>query len=185
MVDAICHGGNIILEAALLRAVADHPALNAARELAGIETSKTRTAENFLCEQSSRMMERARTGDAVRGKTSREKRDAAEVVFTFSAPSPNKTSDAPSMRDRARIMGIPFSTLQRVEKSVIEKRRQLTDAERGTYWALSKRKKGYSTINDELRTLLVVAFNDHPHVVVSPNTKDTLKVKNADERRSQ
>jgi hypothetical protein len=27
---------------------------------------------------------------------------------------------------------------------------------------------------------LIVAFNNHPHVVVSPNTKDTLQVKNAD-----
>jgi hypothetical protein len=28
--------------------------------------------------------------------------------------------------------------------------------------------------------MLVNAFNNHPHVVVSPNTKDTLQVKNAD-----
>jgi hypothetical protein len=28
--------------------------------------------------------------------------------------------------------------------------------------------------------LLIVAFNDHPYVVVSPNTKDTLQIKNAD-----
>ncbi len=28
--------------------------------------------------------------------------------------------------------------------------------------------------------MLIVAFNDHPHVVVSPNMKDTLQVKNAD-----
>jgi hypothetical protein len=27
---------------------------------------------------------------------------------------------------------------------------------------------------------LIVAFNNHPHVVVLPNTKDTLQVKNAD-----
>jgi hypothetical protein len=28
--------------------------------------------------------------------------------------------------------------------------------------------------------LLIVAFHDHPHVVVSPSTKDTLQIKNAD-----
>ena len=28
--------------------------------------------------------------------------------------------------------------------------------------------------------MLLNAFNNHPHVVISPNTKDTLKVKNAD-----
>ncbi len=31
-----------------------------------------------------------------------------------------------------------------------------------------------------LRLLLVDAFNDHPHVIVSPNLKDTLQHKNAD-----
>jgi len=62
----------------------------------------------------------------------------------------------------------------------IEKRRQLSDGEAGVHWALSKRKKGYSTISAELRQLLIVAFNDHPHVIVSPNAKDTLQVKNED-----
>jgi hypothetical protein len=149
-VEAICQGGNIILEAAVLRAVADHPAFNTACELAGIETSKTIAVFKFLCNQSSRMMERACNGESVCGKPSREKRDTVKVVLTFSAPSPNKTADTPSMRDRACIMGVPCSTLQRVEQTVIEKQRQRTAAERGIYWALSKRKKGYSTINNEL-----------------------------------
>ncbi len=179
-VEAICQGGNIVLEAAVLRAVADHPALNAAREPGGIETSKTLAVCKFLCIQSSRMMECARNGESVSVNTLQEKRDTVEVVLTFSAPSPKKTADTPSMRDRARIMGVPYSTLQCVENSVIKKQRQLTAAERGLYWALSKCKKGYSTINNELQMLLIVAFNDHPHVVVSPNMKDTLQLKNAD-----
>ncbi len=165
-VEVICQGGNIVLEAAVFRAVTDHPALNAARELAGIETPKTLAVCKFLCNQSSRMIERACNGKSVSSKTSQEKRDAIEVVLTFSAPSPNKTADTPSMHDRACIMGVPYSMLQRVKKSVIEKQCQLKAAERGIYWALSKRKKGYSTINNELRTLLIVAFIDHPHVVV-------------------
>ncbi len=49
----------------------------------------------------------------------------------------------------------------------------------GIHWALAKKKKGYSTISDEVKLLLVNAFNDHPHVIVLPNTKDTLQVKNA------
>jgi hypothetical protein len=126
------------------------------------------------------MTEHACNGKSVSGKTSQEKCDAIEVVLTFSAPSTNKTADTPSMRDCARIMGVPYSMLKCVKKSVIKKQRQLTAAERGIYWALSKHKKGYSTINNKLQALLIVAFNDHPHVVVLPNTKDILKVKNAD-----
>jgi hypothetical protein len=75
---------------------------------------------------------------------------------------------------------MPFSTLQRVEKNVIEKHRKLTDGKFSVYWAVANRKKGYSTISNKLKWLLIVAFNDHPHVVVSPNLKDTLLLKNAE-----
>ena len=64
--------------------------------------------------------------------------------------------------------------MSRVEKILINKRRQLTTGEKGIYWALAKRKKGYSTINEELWSLLVAAFN------MLPNAKDTLKVKDVD-----
>jgi hypothetical protein len=63
---------------------------------------------------------------------------------------------------------------------MIEKRRLLSAGEMGIHWTLAKKKKGYSKISNELKLLLVNAFHDHPHVVVSPNTKDTLQVKNAD-----
>ncbi len=68
-VKAICQGGNIVLEAAVLCTVADHLALSAARKLAGIEMLKTLAASKKLCNQSLRMMERACNGDAVCGKT--------------------------------------------------------------------------------------------------------------------
>ena len=31
--------------------------------------------------------------------------------------------------------------------------------------------------------MFIVAFDNHPHVVVSPNTKDTLQVKNTDGKK--
>lgn len=60
------------------------------------------------------------------------------------------------------------------------KRRQLTGREQGVLWARAKRKKGYSKINKALRLLLVAVSHDHPHVIVSPNAKDTLQVKDDD-----
>jgi hypothetical protein len=62
----------------------------------------------------------------------------------------------------------------------MEKRHQLNAGERGVYWALAKQKKGYSKIDKDLCSLLITAFNDHPHVIMSPNAKDTIQVKNAD-----
>jgi len=69
-----------------------------------------------------------------------------------------------------------------VDKILIEKRRQLTAGEKGVYWALAKRKKGYSTINKELWLLLVAAFNDHPLVLftrkcISVNPHKCISVK--------
>ena len=66
-----------------------------------------------------------------------------------------------------------------MDKIPIKKHRLLTSCEKGVYWALTKCKKGYSTIIEELRSLLVMAFNNHPHVIMSPNAKDTLQVKDA------
>jgi hypothetical protein len=167
-VDTIVKIGNVVDQASLIRAVLDHPALVAASALAGLLSTKEQAASSYVSEQTARMLGRARSNEKVRGKSKREKRDAAEVILTFSAPSPtrqstNRESVVPSQRDRARLLGIPRSTLQRVDGLMITKRQQLTSGERGIYWALAKIKRGYSTINNELKSMLLDAFNDHPH----------------------
>ena len=105
------------------------------------------------------------------------KRLAAKVVLTFSAPSPDKVCCVSSQHCRAQVLGMPHGALSRVDRILIKKRRQLIVGKKGVYWALAKHKKGYSTNNKELRLLLVAAFNNHPHVIVLPNAKDTLQVK--------
>ncbi len=116
----------------------------------------------------------------LQAKTTDKKRNAVEVMLTFSAPLPEKMTLVPSQRDHARVLGMPQSTLATREKALIKKRRQLSTGKKGIFWVLAKRKKGYSKIDDATRSLLVTAFNNHPHVIVSPNTRDTLQVKNAD-----
>jgi hypothetical protein len=179
-VDKIRNAGNVEQQAAVLRAVIDHCDLTAARELTGIDSTKEIAAAKYVCEQSTRMLGRARSNEKAQGNTSREKQDAAEVVLTFTAPSPNRTINVPSRRQCACLLGIPRSTLDCLDGTMIKKRQQLTAGERGVQWALSKARKGYSTISDKLKTMLLNAFNNHPHVIVSPNTKDNLRVKNAD-----
>ncbi len=121
------------------------------------------------------------TTQNMRGNSTNKKRNATKVMLTFSAPLPNSKSNAvPSIHAQASILGMPFSTLQRIEKNVIKKHRKLTDGKFGVYWAIANRKKGYSTISDKLKRLLIVTFNDHPHVVVSPNSKDKLQLINAE-----
>jgi hypothetical protein len=59
----------------------------------------------------------------------------------------------------------------------------LSASKAGIFWALSKRKKGYSKIDKVNRLFLVEAFNDHPHIIVSPNARDMLQVKNVDGKK--
>ena len=122
------------------------------------------------------MIECAWSGTNLHGKREREKRDAVEVMLTFAAPLPTRKAGNPSGCDCARALGVATSTLDCVDKHMIEKRRLLSAGEMGLKWALATKKKGYSTISNELKLLLLEAFNDHPHVIVSPNSKDTLQM---------
>jgi hypothetical protein len=93
-VDEILNAVSVESQAAILFAVTDQPSLTTARILAGIDMSKAIVAMKFLCEQSSRMMSRNRTMQNMCGNTTNEKRDAAKVMLTFSAPLPNSKSNA-------------------------------------------------------------------------------------------
>ena len=101
VVDRICNAISVEERASVLRAAIDHRDLVAAREFIGIDSTKEMSTAKYLCEQSARMLERSRKNNKARGKSSREKRDASEVVLTFTAPSPNRTEDVPSRRNRA------------------------------------------------------------------------------------
>ena len=153
--------------------------------LAGILSTKAQAADSYVSKQTARMLGHARSNAKVQGKSKREKCNATKVVMLFSAPLPvrpstNREIVIPNQRDRAKLFRIPRSTLQRVNGAMITKRQQLTAGERrGIYCALAKTKRGYLTISDKLKSILLEAFNNHPHVVVLPNTKDTLQVKNA------
>jgi hypothetical protein len=68
-------------------------------------------------------------------------------------------------------------------QALIEKRQQLSTSKKGIFWALAKCKKGYSKIDEVLWSLLAAAFNNHPHVIVSPNAKNMLQLKNVDGKK--
>ncbi len=55
-VDKILNAGNIEQQAAVLRAIANHPALAAAYKLAGIDSLKEQATTKYVCEQSTRML---------------------------------------------------------------------------------------------------------------------------------
>ncbi len=137
-------------------------------------------AYKFVCKQSSCLMKTNCNRANPRARTTDKKHDATNEMLTFSASLPEKVTGVPSQCDLAHVLGMPQSTLLMRAKAIIKKRRQLFAGEKGIYWALAKCKKGYSKINEVIRSLLVAAFSDRPHVIVSPDARDTLQLKNAD-----
>ena len=87
------------------------------------------------------MLERARSGNNLRGNWDQQKRDAAEVMLAFTAPSPNRKAGDPRRRDRSRALGVASSTLARVDKHMIEKRRLLSARGIGIHWAMQRRRR--------------------------------------------
>jgi hypothetical protein len=128
-------------------------------------------------------MKHNRASQKLRANVSSDKCLAAKMMLTFSAPSPDKVHGKPSHWCPAQVLGVPQKTLSRLDRILIKKRRQLTANKKGIYWALAKCKKGYSTINKELRLLLFAAFNDHPYIIVLPNAKDMLQVKDVNSKK--
>jgi hypothetical protein len=175
-VDSILHTGNMHTQAAV-------PSLAPARKLARINLSKLHAAYKFICKQSSCLMERNCSHGNMHAHTTDKKHDAAKVMLTFSTPLPVKVTGVPSQRDCAHVLGIPQSTLAKREKAIIKKRQQLSTGKADIFWALAKRKKGYSKINKVIQLLLVMAFNNHPHITVSPSARDMLQLKNANGKK--
>jgi len=114
-VDSILCAGNAVQQGDLLRGVLDHPSMFSAQKMAAIDSSKESAAAKYVMGQSAKMMERNRNTSKVHENSTTEKRDAVEVTLAFSATSQQKTTRVPRSRDRARALGVPLSTLDRVD----------------------------------------------------------------------
>jgi hypothetical protein len=143
-VENILRPGSVQAQAAVLRAVADHPSLAPAHELARNDSSKMQAADKFVCEQSSCLMERNHNRENPLARTTDKNHNAAKVMLTISAPLLEKVTGVPSQCDCAHVLGMPQSTLATREMALIEKRKQLSTSKKGIFWALAKCKKRYS-----------------------------------------
>jgi hypothetical protein len=111
-VRSILSAGNAVQQGAVLRAVMGHPSMAHARQIADIDLLKKIAAAKFVVGQSTRMMEWNCSTTKLRGNSTAEKRNAAEVLMTFSASLPEKTAAVPSQRQCAPVLGMPASLLK-------------------------------------------------------------------------
>ncbi len=118
VVENILCAGSMQAQAAVLHAVVDHPSLAPARKLARIDLSKMQAAYKFVCKQSSCLMKTNCNRANQCARTTDKKRNAIEVMLTFSAPLPEKETGVPSQCDCACVLGMPCSTLSMREKAI-------------------------------------------------------------------
>ena len=173
---------------ATLQAVIDHPKMAVVRQGTTARSSAETEAALSWMGSTAKLLARGRGSDKPRSNTSADKYAADGVVLTYGAQSPEKAPPKPrqkakgaaSQRVLAALLKVPKSNMGRNLPKAIKKRKQLTAGEKGIFWSRALKRKGYSKITPELRELLLTAFYDHPHVIFSPNAKDTLLVRNAE-----
>jgi hypothetical protein len=123
------------------------------------------------------MIERASKTSKSRGRATDDKRSFLLANLAASADSPEQeTSHRPSKRARIRSMGVPRSTGYRYLKIARKQRMETINGTINVPWSSVEKRKGYSKVSPELRKKLFEWINNHPHIVNSPISNDTLLV---------
>ena len=162
---------------AALAAALAHPDIQGITKNVVMTDPKTSEMMGNVLNQQRRMLERASEKENTRGRSDDQKRSLVESVFVSMAPSPDQNSGN-KKRTLIEAMGIPLSTGYRVMANAENKRRRLPENKDGVSWSNVKSRKGYSKVSPEIRFIFLEWFMNHPNVVESPITNETLLVRN-------
>jgi hypothetical protein len=162
-----------------LRAALSNPQV---REAASAVIFDASSVANRQLEQTRKIIGRATATEKKQGRTNNDKASFVEsvMVSVVDSPSPTKRKNAPSRRKQVEGLGMKWATGQRYLAKAKVKRKSLSTKEKGLMWSCVKNRKGYSKVSLSLRKSLLQWILDHPSVVPSPISKDTLLVRNPD-----
>jgi hypothetical protein len=93
------------------------------------------------------------------------------------APSPDQNSGNKE-RPLIEAMGIPLSTGYRLMANAEKKRRLLSENIDNVSWSNVQSRQGYSKVSPAIRSKFLEWFMNHPNVVESPITNETLLIHN-------
>mmetsp|Transcript_5084 Transcript_5084/g.7971 ORF Transcript_5084/g.7971 Transcript_5084/m.7971 type:complete len:182 (+) Transcript_5084:2-547(+) len=86
-----------------------------------------------------------------------------------------------STRQRIAALGMPYSTgWRRLREGKRQREALASNEDRKIMWSQLKKKKGYSKVSEQLRKELQEWILDHPSVVPSPITNETLLIADPD-----
>jgi hypothetical protein len=165
-----------------IRAFLSHPSVIKHSIAAGFCSSGDVPTAMYQAEQTKKMLTRALSTSHPKGHSNNDKFSFAESILTAAAPSPvsNEKTKAPSLARRSAMLGIPTTTARRLIYRASVKRKRLINQEQGVSWAVTKKRKGYSKITVEIREKLHHWIMNHPHVIDSPISNDTVLILNPD-----
>ena len=168
-----------------------------------MEASEVRAARTALAiqGQQSSMLAAARATDGKkRGRASDDRRSFVSSVLAASSGTPTtdlkmaRTAmgalheeeeepaltpvEMPSLRERARALGLPQGSGYRLLKSADGVLRKLLTGEAEASWSSVQARKGHQKVNEELREALLKWILNHNRVVDSPIKDEAIWCKN-------
>ena len=163
------------------RALALRDALSnpSVRETASAIAFDATSVANMHLQQTRKIIERATATDKKQGRTNNDKASFVQSIMVSVVGSPEQRDrNAPSRRKQVTGLGMKWATGQRHLAKAKVKRKALSVKEKGLMWSRVRNRKGYSKISLSLRKALFQWILDHPSIVPSPISKDTLLVRN-------
>ena len=162
---------------AALAAALAHPDIQGITKNVGMTDPKTSEMMSNVLNQQRRIIKRTSETVNTRGRSGDQKRSLVESVFVSMAPSPNQNAGN-RKRPLIEAMGIPLSTGYRLMANAETKRRRLSENIDSVSWSNVQSRKGYSKVSPAIRSKFLEWFMNHPNVVESPITNETLLIHN-------
>jgi hypothetical protein len=157
---------------------ASHPQLRQIFKSAGLNaSSETMKVAIYNENQRRKMIKKASKTNKSRGRATEDKRSFLLANLAASADSPEQEiSYRPSKSAKIRSMGLSKTTGYRYLSIAKKQRMETRNGTINVPWSSVEKRKGYSKVSPELRKKLFEWINNHPHIVNSPISNDTLLV---------
>jgi hypothetical protein len=189
----------------LLEKVLKHPSMSGVRAampslMEDSELRAARTALAIQAQQSTALVAARTTSGKKRGRASDDRRSFVNSVLVASSGTPTTDTkiartamgahlkeeeqvpltpvEMPSLRERARALGLPEGSGHRLLKLAECVRRKLVAGEGEASWSTVQARKGHQKVHEELRAALLKWILNHNRVVDSPIKDEAIWCKN-------
>ncbi len=166
-----------------LRDAANHPQLRSIVKSAGQIVPDESQVALFHESQRKRLFETAFSTEKKQGRSTDDKRSFLEANLVACANSPD-AEDKPVPKKIARIesLGLSRSTGYRLLKKADAKRKHIRQSVINISWSNVRKRKGYTKVDANRRQKLNEWVLNHHMLVPSPNSSDTLLIRDPEDR---